>query len=142
MPADFMLNLLGCAVSDRTDFDLDTRREGVNSPIDKGLALPFGDMGSHRLEFLLSRRCPLSHVQEVNKVEDDIIKFKIVLSEKVSEYYLDTGGVIVVPNGSIMIKSNDRGIEVISRSAFEELYILDKKIPWYKSLLKSLKHLH
>lgn len=83
----------------------------------------------------------LTDILKPDKVEDDIIKFKIVLSEKVSEYYLDTGGIIVVPNGSIMIKSNDRGIEVISRSAFEELYILDKKIPWYKSLLKSLKHL-
>ena len=83
----------------------------------------------------------LTDVLKPDKVENDIIRFKIVTSEKVSEYYLDTGGVIIVPSGSIIIKSNDRGIEVIPRSVFEELYILDNKIPWYKSLLKSLKHL-
>lgn len=83
----------------------------------------------------------LQDILKPEKLEECEIKYKIVRSKNVTEYYLDVGGVIVVPKGSILTWSG-KSIGVMSIDAFNILYSEVNNSPWYVKLLNKLKHLH
>lgn len=83
----------------------------------------------------------LKDILKPEKLEENEIKYKIIKSENITEYYLDIGGVIKVPKGGVITWS-EKSIEIMSMDAFNILYSEIDNSPWYKRLFNKLKHLH
>lgn len=80
----------------------------------------------------------LKDILKPEVIGQDEIKYKIIKSEKITEYYLDTGGIIRLPKGGIMTWSG-KSIEVMPLDAFNILYSKVNKTPWYKKVINYFK---